>query len=300
VPTFYVRRFTRIWLPWFFAFSLSALAQVLVFRSWSTHPPLTDWSLAFWHAPLTLERTVSQCLFMSKTQIVNLVMQDWSLSFELQVSILLPLMLFLHSLGPRWILPVLTVPALLLDLSGCYLAFMLGILLAAHADRLVKDLAPKPLLTKIGLLGLGLIYYEMPHFDAWLPAHFGYEWANPNVLVYLRAEASAGCVLILLASMSSHRIQATLHLPLLIFLGRISYSVYLLQFIILLCVLPPLFHLLNSWGVRRAIWLLPLDFIVSIGLTVGLSALTYRWIEKPCINLGHWLSQKMQKHGAKN
>src|SRR3982751_1870787 len=27
VPTFYLRRFTRIWIPWFFVFCLSALAQ---------------------------------------------------------------------------------------------------------------------------------------------------------------------------------------------------------------------------------------------------------------------------------
>jgi peptidoglycan/LPS O-acetylase OafA/YrhL len=300
VPTFYIRRFTRIWMPWFFAFCLSALAQVLVFRSWSTHPPQTDWSLSFWHAPLTLAKAVSQCLFISKNQVVNLVMQDWSLGFELQVSILLPVVIFLHSLRPRWILAVLTIPAFLLDLTGCYFAFMLGILLAAHADHLLKDLKPKPLSAKVGMLLLGIIYYEMPHFDAWLPAHFGYEWANPNVIDLFRSEASAGCVLILLASMSSGRMQATLHLPLLIFLGRISYSVYLLQFIILLCVLPPLFHLVNSWGIHQVIWLLPLNFIVSVGLTVGLSALTYAWVEKPCIDLGHWLSQKMQQRAAKD
>jgi peptidoglycan/LPS O-acetylase OafA/YrhL len=101
-----------------------------------------------------------------------------------------------------------------------------------------------------------------------------------------------GCALILLASLSSRRIQAVLNLSPLVFLGKISYSVYLLQFIIILCLLPPWIHCLNLIGMEKPVWLLPLSLIFSVGVTVGLSALSYRYIETPCIELGQWLSKK--------
>ena len=80
----------------------------------------------------------------------------------------------------------------------------------------------------------------------------------------------------------------------LVFLGKISYSVYLLQFIIILCLLPPWLHFLNLAGLERTVWLLPLSLIGSVGMTVGLSALSYRYIEIPCIELGRRLSKKWQ------
>jgi peptidoglycan/LPS O-acetylase OafA/YrhL len=35
LPTFYLRRLTRIWLPWFAAFAVSAIARHFFIRSWS-------------------------------------------------------------------------------------------------------------------------------------------------------------------------------------------------------------------------------------------------------------------------
>jgi peptidoglycan/LPS O-acetylase OafA/YrhL len=94
--------------------------------------------------------------------------------------------------------------------------------------------------------------------------------------------------------MSSRRIQLVLQLQPITFLGRISYSVYLLQFIVILCVLPAWVHLLNNIGMQRTCWLLPLTLAASVGVTVGLSAATYRLIEMPCIELGHWSSKTLQ------
>jgi peptidoglycan/LPS O-acetylase OafA/YrhL len=298
LPTFYIRRFTRIWMPWAFVFIFSALAQAFLFRTWATIPPQTDWFQGFWHTPLTLENTLRQAVFISEDTAVQLIMQDWSLRLELQVSLLLPLVLFLHVSWHRWILPALAIPAFLFEPTGCYFAFMVGIFFAKHGDALLLHWNPKPLPAKIGLLALGLIYYEMPHFTTWLPNHFGYRWADPEVIRYERGATGVGCFFILLASMSSRRIRDTLHLPPLVFLGRISYSVYLLQFIVLLCAVPPLVQLLNSCGIRQVVWLLPVIFTTSVALTVGLSAVTYHCIEKPCMELGHWLSAKWKKRAA--
>jgi peptidoglycan/LPS O-acetylase OafA/YrhL len=128
--------------------------------------------------------------------------------------------------------------------------------------------------------------YETLHLGLdWRPSGSGYYWVGTGL----------GCGLIIWVSLASRRIQAALHLPPLVFLGRISYSVYLLQFIVILCVLPPWIHFLNALGIYRALWLLPLNFIASISVTVGLSTLAFHLVEKPCIRLGQVLSAKWQE-----
>ena len=53
VPEFYIRRITRIWIPWFAIFCLSAFLKAYVFRSYPTAPPVTKWFDAFWRQPLS-------------------------------------------------------------------------------------------------------------------------------------------------------------------------------------------------------------------------------------------------------
>jgi len=53
-----------------------------------------------------------------------------------------------------------------------------------------------------------------------------------------------------------------------VFLGKISYSVYLVQFIIILCLLPPLVRLANDHGIIRPFTLFLLTFTVSVGATL--------------------------------
>ena len=77
----------------------------------------------------------------------------------------------------------------------------------------------------------------------------------------------------------------------LIFLGRISYSLYLIQFVVLLCFLPPLMHWLNSLGLREPNTMLAIVMFSGIAITIGLSAFLHRFIEQPCIDFGHWFGK---------
>jgi peptidoglycan/LPS O-acetylase OafA/YrhL len=283
LPAFYLRRFTRIWPPWFFALVLSALAQATLFRDWTTTIPLGATASQFWNAPLTIINFLRQCIFAEHNQSIQLVMQDWSLCIELKASVLLPLFILLATSGWRLAgLMALAVGLLVLWHTGnYYVSFIMGVLLARFGGRLVAWVQAKPAVLKPGLLVLGGFCYQA--FQIFGAGKF--TWTL----------TSFGCVLMLLACLTSRRIQAILHLPPVVFLGRISYSVYLLQFIVILCVLPPWMHLLNVLGIERVIWLLPLTFAASIGVTVLLSAAAYRWVEAPCIELGHLLSRRFQK-----
>jgi len=286
VPTFYLRRFTRIWMPWLAVFGLSALAQVTIFHPWKTIPPLNSWYGWFWQAPLTWKNFFLQCVFRQHAADVQLMVQDWSLGVELKASALLPCLIYAARKFTPWSLLVISgLLVIWLPTGHYYTAFIFGVWLAHGAEGVVRRLKPRPLSDKIGLLVAGLLLYEASHF---FTETLGWRIGSKYPLL----ATGMGCALILLASLSSRRIQAVLNLSPLVFLGKISYSVYLLQFIIILCLLPPWIHCLNLIGMEKPVWLLPLSLIFSVGVTVGLSALSYRYIETPCIELGQWLSKK--------
>ncbi len=49
LPTFYLRRFMRIWIPWFFVFLCSLIACKIFFALPTTEPPVTKWWLGKIH-----------------------------------------------------------------------------------------------------------------------------------------------------------------------------------------------------------------------------------------------------------
>ncbi|HWD94247.1 MAG TPA: acyltransferase [Verrucomicrobiae bacterium] len=288
LPTFYLRRITRIWLPWLFAFCLSAFAQAFFFRKWVTTPPLTDWFDKTWHAPLTVMNFLRQCLFLEHRVSVQLLPQDWSLGVELKASVLLPLFVLLCVARSFRTLLAVSVGLLILFPTGpYYVIFVFGVLLAYYGPRLVAWLQPKPVLVKIGLLFLGLVLYETHHLGMDVLNH--HEWEKCFWII-----TALGCVLIILTTLASQRIQNALHLAPMLFLGRISYSVYLLQFIVVMCVLPAWIHFLNGVGIQNPILLFFLTLLASVSVTMAISTLSYACVEKPCINLGRALSTKWQ------
>jgi peptidoglycan/LPS O-acetylase OafA/YrhL len=106
-----------------------------------------------------------------------------------------------------------------------------------------------------------------------------------------------GCVAILLAALSSRRLDMVLNHPSLTFLGRISYSVYLLHFLILLSVVPAFVHGLNLLHIQNGLIVIPATLTFMLVLTIAASALSYKWIEMPSINLGRWLCNPKGRQG---
>jgi peptidoglycan/LPS O-acetylase OafA/YrhL len=160
------------------------------------------------------------------------------------------------------------------------------VLLARYGECLLARL-PSGRLAKSWLLLLGLSLYQS---HGWLVTRYpGVHTAGKCGWI----ATSIGCGLVLLAVFSSRSLQAVLNARPLVFLGRISYSVYLVQFIVILCCLPLVVRLGNAAG-----WPIPVLFaaavVAGVAGTVGLSAVTYRIMEVPAINLGHDLTRRLQ------
>jgi peptidoglycan/LPS O-acetylase OafA/YrhL len=294
LPTFYLRRLTRIWLPWFFFFVVSIFARRFWFCQPLTDPPITPWLNQYWHVPMTTGDFFRQCVFLQHDGTHQLLPQDWSLNVELKASLLIPLFIFLLR-GKRKVLLALLAVAFLIPAGTGenYISFIIGVLLARYGDGFAARLLQMRWFGKALLLVLGLTLYQtsvlLRPFHADTPLLHKTGWIA----------GSFGCALVLVSAFGSPLLQKWLSGKPAIFLGRISYSVYLLQLMVVLCLLPPLVRLANEWGVVNRPALLALTMLASVGVTVGCAALTYRFVELPAINLGHLLTKKMQCHFQK-
>jgi peptidoglycan/LPS O-acetylase OafA/YrhL len=290
LQTFYLRRVTRIYIPWLFVFGISAMAKSYLFRAYATVPPASEWLQSFWHYPLTITSVLRQGAFLLHDSEQMLIPQDWSLGVELKGSALIPVFLFLVR---RHLLALLAVGVMFLVLvptGAYYVSFILGVLTARYYTAIESRFRSLTGASKLGVFLLGLLCYQ----GRLAASKFGLAPDRSDKVVW--CIGALGCVLILITCLGSHRIERMLSQGPVVFLGRISYSVYLVQLLILLCVLPPLVQLLNAWGIQRNGVLLPLTVCASVLLTTGLAALTYRLIELPSIELGRFLTSRIQRY----
>jgi peptidoglycan/LPS O-acetylase OafA/YrhL len=165
------------------------------------------------------------------------------------VSVLLPP-------SPSWLAPVS---------ETLFLAiyFVLGALLAQNAERVRAALARWPAMGRAVFLGAGLVL-------TWGPSqHFH------NIV------SALGACIVIAAALSPGRIERFLMLPSLRWLGKISYSLYLVHVPVLLTV----------YYLARDRVPLPIIALAAVPLALLAAAAFHRLIEAPAMRLGHTLTR---------
>jgi peptidoglycan/LPS O-acetylase OafA/YrhL len=297
LPVFYFRRFIRIWFPWFCAFAVTLACRCFLFRDYATQP-LQD--PRYWHAPVLLKDVLLQCVFFVHGK-AQLLPQDWSLGVELIGSALIPLFVAIAR-RPRHLvwLSVLAVVSLVAvprpDYfpagGGYYVSFIIGILIARHQETLVAWMKDLTVSRRILILLAGFALYQVRRpLD-----HLGCNGLHLARTIWLSLSVGAG--LIILSTLSSRRLASFLTTKPILWIGRISYSVYLLQIAVLLCLMPPAVALLNKLGFGPSPWIFPFCLVISFAATVVLATPFYKFVELPSIALGHYVSAKLKKKAA--
>jgi len=289
LPTFYLRRFIRIWPPWFFVFVLSIVARKYLFFQPITHPAVSFWLAGFWQAPLTVSDFFRQCAFLLHDPSRQLLNQDWSLGVELKGSLLVPL--FVYLMRPKflpWILPVAVLLLIGVWTGEYYISFLIGVLLARYQGAIDTILGRWHWLARLATLIVGLTLYQGFAAGMWM---FG---GSQIAYKYGWTVTAIGCGVILISVFSSRTLQRWLNLRPFVFLGKISYSLYLLQFVIILCLLPPLLAFFNHWGNAPGLLLFAGTNLAGVTTTIGCAAGMYFLVEVRVINFGHWLTKKIQ------
>jgi peptidoglycan/LPS O-acetylase OafA/YrhL len=260
---------------------------------------MTRWADNTWEHAVQWHAVWQHVLFIGRYDPSQFNTAFWTLIIEMRISILFPLLCFIVLRVKPWIsLPAVvfvSIAATYLEMQHnlglipgiagmCHYAgmFVVGILLARYKDRLTKlasslsrrtgglCLAGALLLFLFGMASVTLIgrtWFGQP--PMWMPAFD---------LVSLLGAAS-----IIVLSLGFLPLKHLLLTRIPQFLGRVSYSMYLIHSTFL-------FALLHAVGKKIAGFELLLIYVPSVLLA---SAVMYRLVEKPLMDLGRKVSTRI-------
>jgi peptidoglycan/LPS O-acetylase OafA/YrhL len=270
-------RVFRIFPPYLFVFLLSyALRRWAGFFNGITVPPASTWLFSTWKASIPLAQLVREGLLIQGGD-YSLVPQGWTLPIELVISFLVPVGILLASHRTGWLIFFSLLLIGPLGSSYYIFHFAAGILVAKYYEEIRTRIGKRTLL-KILLLVFGILFYT---FRFTLPVYFSRDL--PPAVPWLAT--GIGSALLLVVVITSQKAGAFLSLPWLKFIGKISYSIYLLHFLVLITLTPRALKLLAAPAESLLVaWWFGLAFTVLV--TIGFAALTHRYVELPSIALG--------------
>ena len=269
IAQFYLRRVARIHGPYVAAAAIAWMASAWLYPA--PHAGVSDWMRDLLARRLSPSEFTRVLLFPG--MVGGLLPQGWTLRVEMIFSLLLP---FLVALAARthWSVLVLVSLAALgvsesFSSSRFALDFSLGIALFLERDRLAAALARARFATAIsGVAGVWLL---------WLPMYALLEATSPRISTVVSA---VGATLLLIAAANGPGLRRFLSWRPVAALGRVSYSIYLLHFTVLVLLTPLLDRPVGLAGGTA--------FAVVVALaTCAVAPIGYRAIEQPCIRAGN-------------
>jgi peptidoglycan/LPS O-acetylase OafA/YrhL len=296
VTEFIIKRICRIYIPYLVAVIAAYTAYSLLYRtslSWTG-----GWVNGAWHAGIDRHDLLNHIYFLIPFSNSTLDPVLWSLVYEMRISLLFPILIFIVFSTPLWFSIALSVGLSLgafghyehlhrtlmdASLDGEWMPtlhymsmFVLGALLARYRDVIASKLATHSVRTLFVALAVCFFVYGM------LGAINRHVFAD----VVLRSFADDWFVLpavtgILVLALSLKPLANFLAARPLVFLGQISFSLYLLHCIVLLGVL----HYFGESYQR-------VSLLVAAVLILPVSIAGYYAVEKPSIRLGHYLTRR--------
>ncbi len=291
---FYIRRLARIYLPFLAILIVSALFEHYFVVEHKTNPMPQGWIVDFWTQRTTWHSFFQQAVLLVRSgdDQFRLIPPDWSLTLEINISFWVPVMILVATQSTGALIFFLLTSVVLFRVPGFVLHFGMGILIAKYFSPLQRQIQKRSSGFKFGMLGIGLLLYQYRvariHWPLPLrtPGHESWTW-------YV---AGVGASLLILSVIGSRHLQRLLKLAPFTYLGRISYSFYLLHFLVLKCLSPYFLTIINRWVTTGTEVSYLLGLLATIGVTVLLSDVAYRWIEIPSIQLGRLLSRSAASH----
>ncbi|HTW34159.1 MAG TPA: acyltransferase [Rhizomicrobium sp.] len=281
---FVIRRILRIYPPYLAAVTIGMILMTLL-----SHGPLTglsSWTTQFWGHPLDW-KTIGDHVFLMASAGNNYIDTPvWSLVVEMHASLVFPLLILAIVRSEALTFAACVVLALFGDWAAMqdpgnhihpFLTsfattarflwlFVVGALMARHRQMLTKAVARVPVVLQLLFLAAALVALNC----IW---QFGADetW---------RFVEQVGAIALVASAAFMGWFQRLLDIAPLRWLGKISYSLYLIHFVVLFTVL---------YAFRPEVTLLRLLIAIPI-LSIGAAALLYRFVEVPSIAWAHRVS----------
>lgn len=277
------RRLCRIYLPFAGIVVIAALAMAAIAPA-----PLADappWVNSLWDRPIGLPVVFENLLMTGSVYDSDIDVVAWSLIYELRISLAMPLLVMLVRTNTRCAIGLSLVLSLVCARFG-----------AEHCPTFAETAADAVLATVYFVTAFAIGIALAVHLDSvrtavgraprWLPvvlapaAFLLLQWEDLAELG--DALAALGAAILIALCVGSPAVAQALRVRPLAWLGRVSYSLYLLHLPVLLIFL----HL----GSGRA----PLGLVLAMSAATSLllAELSYRYLERPSIELGRQIARQ--------
>ncbi|HEY4077886.1 MAG TPA: acyltransferase [Rhizomicrobium sp.] len=274
---FVATRLVRLYPPFAFAILLSALLIVVL----DPHPipQLSGWFNEFWTMQPSAALIAGHLAMIGTVRLESLDSVMWSLVHEMRISLILP------------IIAVSIRRAMWRSLGLALLASVLARTMAAYASPVAESLLMTVYYACLFFAGSALAL-RIDQIRNWMARQGGVVrtalWAGATLLlcipdqigerwiVYTIGLGAIGVVALCASDASAGRILSN---GVLQYFGRISYSLYLMHWPVMLAMM----HLFYG---RAPTWTVILATIITI---IAVADLTWRLVDRPCQKLSHHL-----------
>ncbi len=283
-PDYLVRRFFRLY-PALVAAILCACAVILLVAP-ARHDELSPWLPGQALLPLTMETVIRHLLLLGDLQSQWLDVPIWSLVHEVRISIIFPFLMWIllrsqtgfivlsaaTFAGAIWVshrVALGPVTYVVMRSFHYVIFFAWGAWLAHHRARLIPRLAALPVGARVLLVAAALLLFSA-------------RWSVPAGETAADVFAGLGGGLLILAALGFNRLGRRLETAPIQWLGRVSYSLYLLHIpVMALCI----------YALRGRVALI-VPILLTIPAALAAADVMSRLVERPAMVLGRRLTRR--------
>ncbi len=287
---FLIERIFRIYPLFIFILFVSYLLKNLIFPL--TTGVFTNAHLqSFWSRQYNLWTVLKEAILfipIPKEGNLRLIPQDWTLTIEIVIGALIPIMAFVVRKN-KWIFWIAVFICVILLRLTYVFEFACGVFLYYHW-QFIKNLWEKmnrPFKALTVIIAVCL-FFCLFHFCSLINS--AVVFIRPGVD---RLIVDAGCCLVFCIVISSSMAQKVLSQPMFVKIGRICYSIYLVHMVLLICLGDYFMLLLHKWFSMARFNYFLVFYIVFITVTILISFFTFELIEKPFNKAGKKVSRKI-------
>lgn len=293
---FIFKRFLRIYLPYIAIMTISVISMMLLYE-YKIVGDLSESYVNRWNHEVSISAIIAYVLMINyDTANVNGVV--WTLYHEMRMGFVFPfIMLILLKFKP---IKSLTLLGLFVVMSTAVLVspfiifgrneitliirdfgftayysifFILGAFLSVHKTKILSTVNDFNKSWKLALLLLSIILIN----GKWLNSLLGIQTS-----FFYDLMAGFGIVLLFVVVLTSKLAESVLTIKPLLFLGKISYSLYLVHMIVIMTLTIIFTHLGNVM----------IGFILSPIISIPVAYFAYKFFEEPAIKLGRNIKKK--------